>query len=65
MEINLFEEFTKEIDINNPNFKEGKKIEDWRGYVPFDWQKKWDSLTQREKQIVVVMAKMQDDNKEL
>lgn len=61
---NLFKEFTKEIDINNPDFANTTKVHDWRNYVPFEWQKSWLEFSERERQIIVVMAEMQSDNEE-
>lgn len=62
--MNLFENFTKElgmIDVNNPKFEQVGKVHDWRNYVPYEWQKNWDNFTDREKQIIAVMAEMQAD----
>lgn len=63
--INLLEEFTSDIDLDNPKFYKAEKIHDWRNYVPYDWQKNWNKFTKREKQIIIVMMKTQADKEEL
>jgi|LakMenEpi03Aug12_release.lakeMendotaPanAssembly.Ray.scaffolds.fasta_scaffold4876919_1 hypothetical protein len=65
--MNLFQDYTSElsfIDIDNPKFEEAGKVCDWRNYVPYDWQKNWNELTTRERQIIAVMAQMRADNEE-
>lgn len=62
--MNLFEKFTQLIDIENPDFKEKENVHDWRNYVPYEWQENWFEFTEREKQIIVVMAEAQADNEE-
>ncbi len=62
--MNLFEDFIKRIDLNNPKFNEVAKVHDWRNYVPYDWQNNWNELTEREKKIIAVMAETQADNEE-
>ena len=52
------------ININNPNFKNAAKVHDWRNYVPCDWQKNWEQFTERERQIIAVMAQSQADKEE-
>lgn len=65
--INLFQDYTAElsmIDINNPDFENTSKVHDWRNYVPYEWQKNWKELTERERQIIVVMAQSEADQEE-
>ena len=62
--MNLFEEFTSGIDINNPKFGEHTKVHDWRNYVPDEWVEKWDDLTERERKIIAVMVEIQADKEE-
>lgn len=65
--MNLFKDYTAElsmIDIDNPNFQNTSKAQDWRCYVPYDWQQNWDQLTERERQIIAVMAQSQADKEE-
>jgi hypothetical protein len=52
------------ININNPDFKNAAKVHDWRNYVPCDWQKNWEQFTERERQIIAVMAQSQADKEE-
>lgn len=62
--MNLFQEYTAElsmIDINNPDFNRPGKVQDWRNYVPFNWQGNWVEFTERERQIIAVMAQSQAD----
>lgn len=63
--INLFEKYTYELsfvkNINNPEFHNTTLVHDWRNYIPYDWQENWNEFTDREKQIMVVMAQMQAD----
>jgi len=61
--INLFTQYTN-IDINNPQFEKAVEVCDWRNYVPYDWVEKWEEFTDRERQIIVVMAEMQADSEE-
>lgn len=63
----LFTEYTyilSSIDINNPDFENTGRIHDWRNYVPYDWQKNWNHFSERERQIICVMAQMQADREE-
>ena len=65
--MNLFEEYTyllSNIDLDKPNFKNKTRKHDWRNYVPYEWQDKWVKFTERERQIIAVMAQMQADNEE-
>lgn len=65
--MDLFQDYTEQlstIDINNPDFKNKSKVHDWRNYVPFDWQKNWEQLTERERKIIFVMAEIQADKEE-
>ena len=62
--MNLFEDFTKHINLDNPEFENRKKVHDWRNYVPYEWVKEWDRLTEREKRIIAVMAETQADKEE-
>jgi hypothetical protein len=62
--MNLFEYFIKHINLDNPEFDKRSKVHDWRNYVPYDWMKEWDNLTEREKNIIAVMAETQADNEE-
>lgn len=52
------------IDIENPDFKNTSKVHDWRNYVPYDWQKNWEQFTERERQIIAVMAQSKADKEE-
>lgn len=65
--MNLFKNYTSGlsmIDINNPDFKSTSRVHDWRNYVPYDWQKNWEHFTERERQIIAVMALSQADDEE-
>jgi hypothetical protein len=62
--MNLFEDFIKHIDLNEPKFEQATKVHDWRNYVPYDWQKDWNDFTDREKKIIAVMAETQADKEE-
>ena len=62
--MNLFDDFIKYIDWNNPKFEETTQVNDWRNYVPDEWVKNWDKFTEREKKIIAVMAEMQADKEE-
>jgi hypothetical protein len=62
--MNLFKDLTKHINLDNPGFEKRTKIHDWRNYVPSEWIKDWDGLTEREKRIIAVMAVRQSDNEE-
>lgn len=65
--MNLFQDYTAElsmIDINKPDFQNTSKAHDWRNYVPCDWQKNWEQFTERERQIIAVMAQSQADKEE-
>ena len=65
--MNLFQDYTAElsqIDLFYPNFKDAGRIMDWRNYVPYDWQNNWEQFTERERQIIAVMAQSQADNEE-
>jgi hypothetical protein len=49
-----------EVDLNDVNFIEGGKIDfrisDWRKEVPTEIQNIWNELSNREKQLVYIMA---------
>ena len=63
----LFKEFTEKlsmIDIEKPDFKNTTKVHDWRNYIPYDWQINWNQFTQRERQIMAVMAQSSADIEE-
>jgi len=65
--MNLFQNYISELsknDISNPDFKNTGKVHDWRNYVPYDWQNNWHQFSERERQIIAVMAQMQADNEE-
>ncbi len=65
--INLFKDYTAElsgINIDNPEFEKSNSVHDWRNYVPYDWQINWAELTERERQIIAVMAQSQADREE-
>ena len=62
--MNLYEDFIKHINLDNPEFDKRNKVHDWRNYVPYDWMKEWDNLTEREKKIIAVMAETQANNEE-
>jgi hypothetical protein len=63
---NLFNYYTSSnlIDINNPQFEKACQVHDWRNYVPYEWKDKWEEFTEREKQIIAVMAQMEADKEE-
>ena len=54
MDLNLFNEYIKEINLETPP-------QDIQNYIPYIWSSNWKSFTNREKQIIVVMAKMQTE----
>ena len=65
--MNLFQDYTAElsmIDLSNPQFEKAERIMDWRNYVPYDWQKNWSEFSERERQIIAVMAQSQADKEE-
>lgn len=65
--MNIFKDYITKlsmIDINNPDFENPSKTHDWRNYVPYDWQKNWTQFTEREKQIIAVMAQSNADNED-
>lgn len=62
--MDLFENFTIPNCVGNPEFEKSSKVHDWRNYVPYKWQKVWDQFTERERQIIAVMAGMQADKEE-
>ena len=62
--MNLFEEMTKGLNLENPDFKNLNKCHDWRNYVPYDWQRNWNEITERERKIIAVMAEMQAEDEE-
>jgi len=62
IKMNIFEKFTELIDIENPKFEETGKVHDWRNYVPYDWQTNWFEFSERERQIIAVMAETQADS---
>lgn len=65
--MNLFENYTEgyaKIDVVNPNFHAVTKVHDWRNYVPYEWQNNWEQFTERERQIIAVMAQMQADKED-
>lgn len=53
------EEIIQFIDLDNPEFEIGRKTHNWKNYVPDEWIKEWDSLTERERKIIAVMAEIQ------
>jgi hypothetical protein len=62
--MNLFEKFTDLIDINNPHWENAGTVHDWRNYVPDEWKEKWFEFSERERQIIAVMAWTQADKEE-
>ncbi len=65
--MNLFKDYTNKlsmIDIDNPDWKNISKVHDWKNYVPYDWQENWQDFTERERQIIAVMAQSQADKEE-
>lgn len=44
------------VDIVNPNFHEAEKVHDWRNYVPALWVLNWNTLSERERKIIAIMA---------
>lgn len=62
--MNLFEDFIKNIDLNDPKFEQTTRVHDWRNYVPDEWQKDWNKFTNREKKIIAIMAETQADSEE-
>lgn len=52
-------------NLSNPQFETvGQTLHDWRRYVPDIWRQIWSELTEREKQIIFVMAETQADLEE-
>lgn len=62
--MNLFDDFIKHIDVNNPEFDKKNKVQDWRNYVPYEWEEHWNEFTDRERKIIAVMAETQADQEE-
>ena len=54
MDLNLFDEYIKEINLEIPP-------QDIQDFIPYLWLAEWDSFTDRERRIIVVMAKMQTE----
>lgn len=50
--------------LENPKFEEAGKVHDWRNHVPEEFEKEWDNLTLREKQIIHFMAEKEADREE-
>lgn len=61
---NLFKEFAEMCDIENPCFETAGKCHDWRNHIPYEWQKNWFVFTERERQIIAVMAETAADKEE-
>lgn len=54
----IFENIDNYI-LQKPEFEKATKVHDWRNYVPDEFEKEWDNLTLREKQIIFVLADKQ------
>lgn len=59
----IFENIDNYI-LQNPEFEKASKIHDWRNYVPDEFEKEWNNLTLREKQIIFVLADKQASEEE-
>ncbi len=56
---NLFSDYIKELELNNPKFSEAISRYDWRIYVPQEWQINWDMFNEDERLIIATMADAQ------
>ena len=52
------------IELGNPDFKKRNLIHDWRNHVPAEFIVEWINLTERERQIIYIMAERQADQEE-
>lgn len=48
-------------DLENPDFEHPDRIQDWKNYVPDEWQKDWKKFSERERQIIAIMAQSHAD----
>ena len=67
MDKDIFKNYKTElsmINVNNPDFKNKKRIHDWRNHVEDDWIENWDQLTERERKIICVMAQRLANNED-
>lgn len=64
MELRL--ELPKSYDLNyqNPNFNNKRRVHDWKNYVPYNWAKNWNEFTEREKKIIAILCDEQADREE-
>ena len=62
--MNLFNEFIKNIDLNDPKFEDSGRVHDWRNYIPNEWVECWSEFTEKERKIMAVMAETQANNEE-
>jgi len=44
------------LKLEDADFTKIGRVHDWRNYVPEELQKDWNQLTERERQIIFVMA---------
>lgn len=65
--MNLFEDYIEQLSMINfdtPDFENLSKVNDWKNYVPHEWRDNWGQFTERERQIIAVMAQNQADKEE-
>lgn len=51
-------------DLSDDTFARKTRIQDWRNYVPFEIQKVWAQLTERERRIAAIVAQSVADREE-
>lgn len=51
-------------ELENPDWKTGGRVHNWKNYVDSDFQGVWQQLTFREKQIIVYFADIQAGKEE-
>ena len=61
----MFEELEQlKIEANNPNFNDNGKCHNWRRYVSDEWKDNWFSFTEREREIMIFMARENADKED-
>lgn len=62
--MNLFKDFTTDVNLETPDFKNRKEVHDWKNYVPKELIKDWLELTNRERKIIYTMAEIQANDED-
>jgi len=50
--------------INNPNWKSGGRVHNWKNHVPFEIKEAWAELSHKEKLFVIATADYAADKEE-